>query len=341
MKLDLNYARDFPRISTVDMHTGGEPLRIIRSGIPVIPGKTINEKILFFKAHYDHLRTRLMWEPRGHADMYGAVLTEPVSEDSDHGVLFLHNEGYSSMCGHAIIALTTLLARSMDPLERVSRRFRLDVPSGVVTAYADFDRGKLINVAFDNVPSFVVLQNQRLFLESMGDIVFDLAFGGAYYVYLDARQVNLKLNTVNAADIIAKGKQIKKACEETITIEHPTDKALSFLYGVIFYEPSDSPGIESKNACVFADGELDRSATGTGVSGKAAILHAKGKLKPGETIWIESIIGSKMSVTVRESCSFGPYDAIIPRVSGSAFITGTHEFIFDENDPFVDGFFIR
>jgi trans-L-3-hydroxyproline dehydratase len=341
MIYDTSFTNSYPFIETLDMHTGGEPLRIVLSGIPEAPGNSITEKIRYFREHYDHLRTRILWEPRGHADMYGAVLTDPVRSGSDLGVFFLHNEGYSSMCGHAIIALTTLFGQS-DPIQGTgTRTFRMDVPSGTVVAYARFEDGRLRSVAFDNVPSWLEMTDQVLEIEGHEKIPFDLAFGGAYYLYINAAAVGIPIVTEHADELIRLGRKIKHAFNEQYRVDHPTNPDLSFLYGVIFYEASPRAGLESRNACVFADGELDRSATGTGVSGKAALLHAKGLLKEGQTIRIESIIGSEMSVTVQRSVPFGPFPAIVPRVGGKAYVTGRHRFFFDPQDPFRDGFFIR
>jgi proline racemase len=338
---ELQFSREWPRITSIDMHTGGEPLRIVTGGLPPIPGQSITDKIRFFKLHFDHWRTRLIGEPRGHSDMYAAVLTDAVHPDSDFGVFFLHNEGYSSMCGHAIIALTTLLARSSPKEGDGIQHYRFDVPSGQVAARAEFKQGELTEVSFENVPSFVVLKDLEIVHERLGKVRVDLAYGGAFYAYLNVLPHAIDLGVANSGHLIQLGREIKALVESKYQVQHPFNADLSFLYGVIFYGPSHSPGMESRNVCIFADGELDRSATGTGVSGKAALLYASGKLPLKKAIQIESISGSSMKVEVLRELVFGPYRAIVPKISGSAYLTGQHEFIFDESDPLVDGFFIR
>lgn len=341
MKIELSFSDHWSKITTIDMHTGGEPLRLITGGLPPIPGSSITEKIRYFKRNFDHWRTRLIGEPRGHSDMYAAILTDPVNPESNYGVFFLHNEGYSSMCGHAIIALTTLLARSKPLMGEGILRFTFDVPSGVVHAMAKFLNGKLYSVSFENVPSFVVEREVSIFHESLGELKVDLAFGGAFYAYLDVAPHSIDLEAANSGRLKQLGREIKALVENEYPVKHPFNPDLSFLYGVIFYGPSSHDEAICRNVCIFADGELDRSATGTGVSGKAALLYDSGKLAKDEQILIESITGSTMRVEVIGQESFGPFQAIIPRVSGSAFLTGKHEFIFDEDDPLIDGFFIR
>ena len=331
---------DWTRLTTIDMHTGGEPLRIITSGLPHIPGTNVLEKRRFFRDHYDYIRTALMWEPRGHADMYGAVLT--TSADADFDVFFLHNEGYSTMCGHAIIALTkfvveTGLVKSEGPEIEVS----FNVPAGTITATASVVNGQVSESAFSNVPSFAYLLNQTIQVSGVGRVVFDIAFGGAFYAFVDARSVGLTLTTQDYSRLIDHGRRIKDAVMEYCPITHPFEKDLSFLYGTIFTGPPVNAENHSRNVCIFADGEVDRSATGSGVSARAALHRAKGELEVNERITIESILGSTMSVRIVSTTAFGPYEAVIPLVSGSAHITGRNEFYFDPQDPFSRGFILR
>lgn len=328
------------RITTVDMHTGGEPLRIITSGLPPIEGRTVLEKRRYFREHYDHLRTGLMWEPRGHADMYGAVVTP--SETADFDVFFLHNEGYSTMCGHAIIALTKLaIETGLVRKEGDNPQLTINVPAGTVHARAAMDEGKVREVSFRNVPSFVYLREQHVAVPGLGRIRFDVAYGGAFYAVVEAAPVGLELTAENYNRLIDCGRRIKHAVMAHFPIEHPFESDLSFLYGTIFTGPAVMPGHHSRNVCVFAEGEVDRSATGTGVSARAALHHARGELRLNEQITIESILGSTMSVRAIEATTFGPYDAIIPEVSGSSSFTGRHEFYFDPADPLGHGFIFR
>ena len=324
------------RITTIDMHTGGEPLRVVVAGLPPIEGRTVLEKRRYFREHYDHLRTGLMWEPRGHADMYGAVITP--SADADFDVFFIHNEGYSTMCGHAIIALTKLAVET----GLVSKNeIAINVPAGRILARATVVDGEVVETSFQNVPSFVYLRGQQVEVAGLGLVEFDVAYGGAFYAFVNAPALGLQLEAGNFNRLIECGRLIKQAVMATVTIKHPFEDDLSFLYGTIFLGPAHDSGHHSRNVCIFADGELDRSATGSGVSARAALHYAAGDIGLNERITIESILGSTMSVKVVGVTNFGPHDAIIPEVSGTASVTGRHDFYFDPTDPFRTGFLFR
>jgi len=323
-------------IGTVDMHTGGEPLRVIVSGLPPIEGDTVLEKRRYFREHFDHLRTGLMFEPRGHADMYGAVIS--LSNDADFDVFFLHNEGYSTMCGHAIIALTKLVIET-GTVER--RDVSFNVPAGRIEATATIVDDRVIKTAFRNVPSYLYLRDQVVEVEDVGPVPFDVAYGGAFYAVIDASHLGLSLETSNYSEIIRTGRAIKQAIVKTTSIEHPIEPDLSFLYGTIFTAPPHSSQHHSRNVCVFADGEIDRSPTGSGVSARAALHYARGELGLNECITIESILGSTMSVEVMRETMFGGFKAAIPEVTGTAHFTGRAEFSFDREDPLRHGFILR
>jgi len=332
--------KHWTRISTIEMHTGGEPLRVFVSGLPPIEGKTVLEKRRYFRENYDHLRTGTMWEPRGHADMYGAVVTPSL--DADFDVFFLHNEGYSTMCGHAIIALTKLaletgLVRKSGDIPEVT----INVPAGKIQARARIEDGKVVESSFLNVPSFLYLRDREVEVPGLGSVTFDVAYGGAFYAFVEAATLELSLVPANSARLIEYGRRIKHAVMAAFPIKHPFEEDLSFLYGTIFTGPSLDPAHHSRNVCIFADGELDRSATGSGVSARAALHHAKRELGLNEKITIESILGSTMSVKVVELTEYGSYDAVVPEVSGTASITGRSEFYFDPEDDLRSGFILR
>jgi proline racemase len=326
----------WPRITTIEMHTGGEPLRVIIDGLPPIEGRTVLEKRRYFREHYDHLRRGLMWEPRGHADMYGAIVTP--SADADFDVFFLHNEGYSTMCGHAIIALTKLAIETnlVDKNEMA-----INVPAGRILARAVVSEGRVVETSFRNVASFLYLRDQHVDVDGIGRVRFDVAYGGAFYAFVSAEDVGLELGPEHASRLIDYGRRIKNAVMSEFSITHPLEPDLSFLYGTIFTGPALDPAHHSRNVCIFADGELDRSSTGSGVSARAALHFAKGELGLNERVTIESILGSTMSVEVMEVTKFGQYDAVIPEVSGTASIVGRNEFYFDPTDPYSNGFILR
>ncbi len=328
--------RHWARITAIDMHTGGEPLRVLIDGLPTIEGRTVLEKRRYFREHYDYIRTGLMWEPRGHADMYGAVITP--SADADFDVFFLHNEGYSTMCGHAIIALTKLVIETglVGKQEII-----INVPAGRVHAKATVENGEVREVSFRNVPSFLYLRDELVQVPDVGIVRFDVAYGGAFYAFVEAEHLGLSLSPKHYNRIIDYGRRIKQAVMTQFPITHPFEEDLSFLYGAIFTGPAVEEGHHSRNVCIFADGELDRSATGSGMSARAALHHAKGELRLKERVTIESILGSTMSVEVVEVTKFGPYEAVVPEISGTASITGRNEFYFDPEDPFREGFIFR
>ncbi len=329
-------------LKTLDMHTGGEPLRIFVNGVPEIKGNTILEKRKYFSEHFDYIRKGTMLEPRGHADMYGAIITEPVTEDGDFGVFFMHNEGYSTMCGHGIIAVTKLvldtdiiIKKGTDPV------LKIDGPSGRITATGHRKNGIVEKASFRNVPSFVLLADQMIEIPGIGRVAFDVAFGGAFYAFCEAKSLALNLDGSDYNKLIDFGKRIKKAVAGNFIIRHPFEEDLSFLYGTIFTGDPYDYRHHSRNVCIFAEGEVDRSATGSGISARAALHFAKKELNLNEKITIESILGSTMDVRVVEKTTFGDYDAIVPEVTGTAYITGQNEFCFDPDDPLKGGFIFR
>jgi trans-L-3-hydroxyproline dehydratase len=330
---------DWRRVQVLESHAAGEPLRIITAGLDPIPGATIVAKRKWARGHLDGVRRGLMFEPRGHADMYGAIITEPVTVDGDLGVLFMHNEGWSTMCGHGIIALVTALMQTgaLEPSELV----RIDAPAGRITARAKRDGGHVRSVAFENVPSFVVSLDDTVDVPGLGPIHYDLAFGGAFYAYVDVAQVGLDIDARENRALIDVGWRIKKAVMAARPIPHPFEPELSFLYGTILGGPPKGPGAHARNVCVFADGEVDRSPTGTGVSGRVAIEHARGGLRIGEPFVVESIIGTRFTARVLHETKFGPHAAIVPEVEGSAWLSGRGELWFDPSDPLSEGFILR
>lgn len=339
------------RITTIDAHTGGEPFRVITGGYPELPGETILERRRYAREHLDHLRTMLMWEPRGHADMYGCIVTLPVTPGADIGVLFMHNEGYSTMCGHGIIAIAKVaLETGLLPMQAPGtagfggegeRVVRIDTPAGLVTAHARISGGEVTSVAFHNVPSFVLALDERVDVPGLGEVRYDIAFGGAFYAYVRAEDLGLTLAPDEFRAIIDKGMAVKRAVMASRPIPHPFEEDLSFLYGTIIVGPSLGEGAGSRNVCVFAEGEVDRCPTGTGVSGRLALHHARGEIGVGEDMIVESIIGTRFRGRAVATTSFGPYPAVIPEIEGSAHITGRHEFLVDPADPLRDGFILR
>lgn len=337
-----NPPAEWTKIQTIDLHTGGEPLRVIASGLPPVKGETILAKRRYFRQHLDFIRRGLLFEPRGHADMYGAVITHPTTPDADFGTFFLHNEGYSTMCGHAIIALAKLVLDSGMIQKSGSRpTLTINAPPGTIYATAFRESGIVRKVAFRNVPSFVLLANQSVQVPGIGKVRFDVAYGGAFYALCNAEELGLKLDHTDYNRLIDYGRKIKQAVGQNFDIKHPFEGDLSFLYGTIFTGKALKAGHHSRNVCIFAEGEVDRSATGSGVSARAALHHANNQLETGEKITIESILGSTMSVEVLDTTQFGQFAAVVPEVSGTAFFTGKNALFFDPGDPLKNGFIFR
>ena len=347
--MDLNWQPYHPTegatiITTIDAHAAGEPLRIVTGGLPSLEGATILEKRRFMQTHYDHIRRALMWEPRGHHDMYGCILTPAVTPDADLGVLFMHNEGYSTMCGHGVIGLvTTLVQTGTIAAKGQHTPVNLDTPAGLVRATAHLDEGGQVeHVSFLNVPSFLYARDIELEVPEYGRLQVDIAFGGAFYAFLPAERVGLHVTPAQLPALVAAGAAIQKAVNATLTINHPVEADLGFIYGTILIDSPENPAHFSRNVCIFADSEVDRSPTGTGVSARLALHHAKGEITDGQQIVIESILGaaSAFGGRVVSRTYVGRYNAVVPEVSGTAYITGRHEFIIEPQDTLGRGFLL-
>jgi trans-L-3-hydroxyproline dehydratase len=361
------------RIETIDAHTAGEPLRLIRKGFPIVEGKTVLEQREFIRDNYDHLRRALMLEPRGHADMYGALLTPPEHPGSHAGVLFMHNEGFSTMCGHGIIAVTTIaIERGLIDVPVAAdgtARVVLDSPAGPIEAIAHvaqgsrpaecvgpgFSQAKVTSVRFRNVPSFVLHPALSVPVGAR-QVRVDVAFGGAFYAIVDSEAVGIPIAPQRLPDLRRVGMEIKQAVEKAVKVEHPLEPQLHGIYGTIFTGPPSDETADLRNVTIFADAEVDRSPCGTGTAAVMAVLHAMGILsEPDQIFTHESIVGSRFRGRVLETTTLSSansqesnsqssniqeesIEAIIPEIEGEAWITGEHTFIIDERDPFREGF---
>ncbi len=337
-------------VKTIDAHAAGEPLRLIVDGFPSPRGKTMLEKREWVRKHADHLRRALMLEPRGHADMYGAILTEPVSPGSHAGVLFMHNEGYSTMCGHGVVAVTTIaLERGLVMPGGDGTSIVYDSPAGTIRARAkrraggsggpggSGESGRVESVAFVNVPSFVMHGGLSVKLASR-QIRADVAFGGAFYAIVDSEAVGLPIDVPHLPELRRVGMEIKHAIEAAQTIVHPIEPGLRGIYGTIFTGPPSDERADLRNVTIFADAEVDRSPCGTGTAAVMAVIDAMGLLGDEKPFVHESLIGTRFTGRVASRTAVGEYPAIVPEIEGSAWITGEHTFIIDDTDPLNDGF---
>lgn len=339
--LDWSPPSDWQRLTVIDSHAGGEPFRLVVEGLPAITGDDMTARRRFAQENLDDLRKMLMWEPRGHADMYGGWLGPPVSSGADLSVLFTHNEGFSTMCGHGIIALVkVVLDIGIIPLEQGAEpALAIDTPAGLVTTTASIISGEVTSVRFRNVPSFVAETGLRVATPSLGEVACDIAYGGAFYAFVDGSALGLDPSDVAA--MVHAGRELKESVSRTSPPRHPERADLSFLYGVIFVFPPQDASRHSRHVCVFADGEVDRSPTGTGVSARLALLHEAGSISVSEEISIESVVGSVFTGRIAETTKVGDLSAVIPEVGGNASITGRSELWFDPSDPLNPGFLLR
>jgi len=338
------------QLKTIDAHAAGEPLRLIVDGFPSPPCRTMLEKREWVKKKHDHLRRALMLEPRGHADMYGAVLTEPVSPGSHAGVLFMHNDGYSTMCGHGVIAVTTIaLERGLIVAAGSEAEGAIpivyDSPAGTIRARAKCAgrageagrAGRIDSVSFVNVPSFVLHGGLDVQLPSRR-VRADVAFGGAFYAIVDSEAVGLPIDAAHLPELRRAGMDIKHAVEASQTIVHPLEPGLRGIYGTIFTGPPNDASADLRNVTIFADAEVDRSPCGTGTAAVMAVLDAMGLLAEDRRFVHESLIGTQFRGRLAGRTAVGEYQAIVPEIEGSAWITGEHTFLIDDDDPLRDGF---
>jgi proline racemase len=329
-------------LRTVEVHTGGEPFRIVVSGLPRFPGATIVQRRDWVKQNIDELRRALIFEPRGHADMYAGYLTEPVSPGADFGVIFVHNEGYSDHCGHGVIALATA-AVELGWVSRTTPQTRvgIDAPCGFIEAFVAWDGERAARVRFVNVPSFLVHADAVVETPSYGRVTGDVAFGGAFYFYTDGRPHGLAIRADNAEALIRFGAEVKAAANAAYPVAHPEIPELNHIYGTIIHGDPQDPASTQANACIFADRQLDRSPTGSGTAGRIALLHAKRLIGPQDVLINESVIGTVMTARVLQQVRLGPYDAVVPEVSGSAHVCGEATWMLDRHDPLRHGFLVR
>ena len=329
------------RLRTIDYHTAGEPFRIVVDGAPRIDGDSVlSRRETAINGPADGVRRLLCNEPRGHADMYGCFLVPPNDDGAVLGTLFWHKDGFSTACGHGSIALAAYAVDEglVDAPADGELTFAIDVPSGRVGATVTRSGGSTTSIAFTNVPGHVVSRGIEV-PTSAGMVVVDVGYGGAIYATAGARQIGLGVSPEHLTALISIGREIKAALTGTDAARHPTDDRLSGIYGTIWYDDlGDLPnGPHQRNCTVFADGEVDRSPCGSGTSARLVLLHDEGRIRPGQVLRHDSIVGSTFLGRV---LGVGP-NGVITQVEGNAFRTGEHTFVLDPADPLGDGFQLR
>ena len=329
-------------IRTVDMHTGGEPVRIVVSGYPDIPGATILAKRRYAHDHLDHLRRLLMFEPRGHYDMYGVIPVTPSLAEADLAVLFMHNEGYSTMCGHAIIALGRYaidygLVDAVAPVTRVN----IECPCGLVKVAVEVVDRKPGRVSFSSVPAFTFALDYPVEIAGFGRIDVDIAYGGAFYTLLPAARCQLDIHASRTRDLVDAASAVAAAVSHQISLHHPDDNDLAFLYGAILTDGGNGADLcPSANICVFADAQVDRSPTGSGVTARLAVQHRRGTAGLGEIRRFASVTGAVFDAMVSGTTRCGAFPAVIVEVSGTAYYSGESRFVLEADDIIGRGFLL-
>ncbi|MBD0318004.1 MAG: proline racemase family protein [Thermoleophilia bacterium] len=330
-------------ITAVDYHTAGEPFRIVTGGVDPIPGRTILEKRRYAAEHLDWVRELLVYEPRGHADMYGCFVVEPEDEDGDLGVVFFHNAGYSTACGHGTIALATRAVETgMVAAREPETELTLDVPSGRLAVTVAVTDGAVGPVRFRNVPAWVLAEDLEVDT-SRGRLRVDVAYGGAFYASVGAHDLGLDVEPRAVPALIEVGREIKRALEAEHEIVNPDEPELRDLYGVVFYqdEAGSGPGLRQRNVTVFADGEVDRSPCGSGTSARLALLDRRRELPRGERLTHVSVIGSEFEAYIVDGAAAAGREAVVTEIAGTAHLTGYHEFVLEPDDELGTGFLLR
>ncbi|KAK3747842.1 hypothetical protein QZH41_015987 [Actinostola sp. cb2023] len=345
MRADLimGELEDEIKITTVEMHTAGEPVRIITSGYPAIKGDTILAKRRYVKENLDHLRKVLMSEPRGHFDMFGALLVEPDLEEADLGVVFMNNEGYSTMCGHVVIALgryaidSGLVTTDTGASTVGEIPVFIQCPCGIVKAFVELSEGKSGRVRFVSVPAFAFALNLKVETEKFGTITIDVGYGGNFAAVVDEDKLKLKLRSSSAKDIMAAGIHVLKAVRRQVELPQPDPRDVVYIGRCIITSECSSG---TNNVSVFGIGQLDRSPCGSGVTARIAVMHAKKQIGLNQRRTFQGKAGEKFEARIVSETRCGEFDAVQVEVSGRAFFTGTSTFTLEKDDPLKHGFLL-
>jgi proline racemase len=359
MKRDLDAFSQLGDVfTTLDLHAGGEPIRLLIDGLPPIPGQTINDKRLVLGERFDHIRLLLTQEPRGHRDMFAAVVTDPVSEGGDFGIVFMDARRYPYMCGHGTIgAVTAFIEMGWLEAEGAEAVVVVDSPSGPVVARArvtkrDNGRPRVESVAIQLESAFALLLDRPLQVPGLGELLVDVVYAGGFFVMVSNQELcrpeaapprqrePLALVPENAPQLIHLGMAITEAANRQLDVQHPTRAYIDTIDVVEFYDPRGDAEGRGRNAVIYGEGHIDRSACGTGTSAKMALLHRRGDLDVDEQFTNQSPLGSTFEGRIVEETFVGAIPAIVPEIRGTAHVTGLHRFVVTPHDPFPQGFLI-
>jgi len=335
----MNFQRMF---TTIDTHTGGNPTRTVISGLPPLKGESMSDKMLYMQEHYDWIRKFLMNEPRGHSVMSGALLTDPCNSEADIGVIFIETGGYLPMCGHDTIGFCTALVEAgLIEIEESNpyQELKVDTPAGLVEVTIEVRDGKAKEITFKNVPSFL-LKTVHVEVDGIGLVECDIAYGGNFYGLIDARKLGIKLTEENASEIIHKAIMIRNTVNEQEDVIHPEYPFITGLTHIEFYTDPDHPKADAKNTVVVPPGGIDRSPCGTGTCAKLATLFSEERIKENEVFVHESIVGTLFKARILDETKMSNYQAVVPEVTGSAWVMGLHRFYYNSEDELREGFLL-
>lgn len=329
-------------IHTIDSHTMGEPTRIVVGGIPNIPGDTMAEKKAFLEKEMDAVRTTIMHEPRGHNDMFGSIILAPTHKEADFGIIFMDGGGYLNMCGHGSIgAITVAIETGMVERKEPFTEVAMDTPAGLIRGKARIENGRVKEVSIVNVPAFLYKKDVVINVPDIGDVILDISFGGSFFAIVNAKQLMVTIDPKNTQRLIEIGLKIREIINHTIDIKHPNLEHIKTVDLVEIFDDAVHQNAHYRNVVIFGQGQVDRSPCGTGTSAKLATLYAKGQIKMDEPFIYESILGTTFKGRILGTTKVGDYEAIIPEITGSAFITGFNQFVISPDDPVKNGFVLK
>ncbi|MDR1801069.1 MAG: proline racemase family protein [Lachnospiraceae bacterium] len=339
MKIEpkINFSNYEASFVAVDTHTVGECTRILLSGFPELKGDTPIERKKYLQSNFDKYRQALMFEPRGHHDMFGAYLTTPLNKEADFAVFFMDTGAYLNMCGHGTIgSCTAIIEAGLKEAVEPYTDIVLEAPAGIVRAKAEVKNGKVVSVTFKNVPAFLYKENLTTVIDGK-EITYDIAFGGSFFALINLDLLGMKVEPKNIPALTDFGMKALEQINKEVKVQHPT-LDINTVDLAELYCSTDTPGCNKRNVVIFGDRMADRSPCGTGTSAKLATLYKRGEIKIGEPFVYESFIGSKFTGVALEETKVGDYQAVIPQITGSAYVTGLNHYIIDNDDPLKYGF---
>ena len=340
-KANVNFDRFEAALQVVDAHTVGEFCRMVIGGFPEPEGNTMIEKKKWMEENYDHVRTALMFEPRGHHDMFGAFICEPVNKEAQFGVLFMDTGGYLNMCGHCTIgAVTVAIEAGLVESHEGENDVIKEAPAGLIRTKAIVKDGKVESVTLTNVPAFVYLENQKVVVDGK-EITFTISFGGSFFALVDTTQLDIgEINAKTVPAYTELGMKMMEIINKEIPVKHPL-LAITTVDLVEFYGPTPNPDkADLRNVVIFGEAQADRSPCGTGTSAKLATLHKWGEIEVGQKFRYESFMGSLFVGEIKELTKVGDYDAVFPMITGSCYLTGVGTYLIDPTDNLKYGFIV-